>query len=696
MSASDYLVGLAFFAGVVGAPVAAATVVIRRRLAHLRGVERTVACAILVTSGLIAVHVVPGIAGVLSRTTVLICALVVLVAAVFVRRKELPASAGSAPPGAEDEHLSLVIAAIAAAVVGLALLAVTWQNFSVPTTDIDSLDFHLPGVAAWIQSGSLWDVTHFLPYHQSAYYPANGDVVFLAAVLPWRSDVFIRLVNLPFLGVAALAVYSLASRLGAARSSAILTGAVFAALPVALTATTSGALTDIVFVGMFAGGVLFLVRHFSTGRGSDLVLAGLGLGVAFGTKWYGVSSVVITVVMWVGAGLAARRPWRLVAKHLAALSLLVAAAGGVWLVRNLAASGNPVYPQEVRLFGVTIFEAARDFGRECSGFTIAHYLGDFGILRRYVLPAFRSSFALPGMMLVGASVIALGAALLRRRTHDAVRRLEVPVVIAMSLCAIALAAAYVVTPYSAFGLEDEPLFVGSNTRYLLPALVVAACSGAWGIARLGRIKPVVAVFGLVAVLEGARRGLDVRPSTAVKVTLMVALAGAGGYSLVLAGRRFPAATRIVGTSFALVTLLAACYVGYVRQRDFFEGRYQGRDDAIGWLVRHAEDGWHIGIAGHWTPGIAPVYPAFGPRLGNRVEYVGAVVDGQMRPPERRRAFSAAVRRGRYDLIVIGKEPLPAVCDFPALRGREVSWASAEGFEQVAESRRLSVFRVSRD
>ena len=39
----------------------------------------------------------------------------------------------------------------------------------------------------------------FVPRFSIGTYPNNGDVVFLAAVLPWRSDAFVRLVNVPCL-----------------------------------------------------------------------------------------------------------------------------------------------------------------------------------------------------------------------------------------------------------------------------------------------------------------------------------------------------------------------------------------------------------------------------------------------------------------------------------------------------------------
>src|SRR5207249_1857830 len=106
---------------------------------------------------------------------------------------------------------------------------------------------------------------------------------------------------------------------------------------------------DIVLLATLATGTLFLVRHFRTRRTSELVLGGVALGIAFGTKWYGISVVVVVLACWAAASLAARRGRRVVARQGAALVGLVLAAGGVWLVRNWVTTGNPLFPVKVRL-----------------------------------------------------------------------------------------------------------------------------------------------------------------------------------------------------------------------------------------------------------------------------------------------------------------------------------------------------------
>ena len=74
------------------------------------------------------------------------------------------------------------------------------------------------------------------------------------------------------------------------------------------------------------------------------MLAGVALGIAAGTKWYGVSSVAVVGVLWLLARLLARRrhatgPVVRDGVLLGALSLLGTLP---WLLRNLLLSDNPV------------------------------------------------------------------------------------------------------------------------------------------------------------------------------------------------------------------------------------------------------------------------------------------------------------------------------------------------------------------
>ena len=684
MPLGDYLIGLLLFAGTWGAAGMTAVLVVRRRLGHLPVAPRLLAGAIVATSALIAAHLLPGLLGLLSRWSSLVVALLVLIAASRLRPAP-PEPERPAPEPGPSGPFSWAIAGLAAAVVGLCGLASALSATALPPTEIDSLTFHLPNVARWIQSGTFWRVDQFTPLLANGNYPHNGDVVFLSVVQPWWNDAFVSLVNPLFLAIAALAVYGLAGELGASRATAALFGAVFASTPVVLFAAFEGQKTDTIMLAMLGAGLLFLLRHRRTDRRSDLVLAGLGLGLAFGTKWYAVSSVAVVLLVWAVASLAARRSPRRVLADGAALTGLVGLAGGFWLVRNLVESENPLFPVEVRLLGTTIFDAPRDFIRECAGYTIADYAGSPGVWTEYVLPGLRITYELPGL-LIGLGALAATALAVRGRAG---------LPLAGAACAALLALSYSLTPYTALGPKGEPVLLSANTRYLVPALLAAAPLAAWAVARAGRARGALELLALVGVVEGVRHGLEVSAARVAAWSLLVLIAAAAAWL----GRRLtrgPDGGRARAARAALVALalVLAAGLGHARQREHNDDRYAGTDPTIEWINRHASEGHRIGLAGVWgAQSVSPVYPSFGPRLGNVVEFVGETVAGQLREYEDRARWVEAVRAGGYDLLLVGRGGYPERCRLPGMLSDDDAWARAQGFQRVASSRFLTLYRV---
>jgi 4-amino-4-deoxy-L-arabinose transferase-like glycosyltransferase len=679
----DYVIGFAFFAATIGGVCVAATIALRRRFPALQGAPRVVAWAILATFVLITVHVVTLALGVLSRGTV-VGATALSVLAAWRLRPVAGTPERSPEPAGTDARASLLLAGLTAAGLAVYLVALLRSELFVAPTGIDALTFHFPNVARWIQSGSLWQIDQFVPAQFHGNYPNNGDVVLLAAVLPWRNEFLAHLAMAPYLAVVAVAVYALGRELRATPAAAVAISAVLTSIPVMFVPVVS-VLVDPVVVSMFAAGVLFLIRHARTQRQSELALAGLALGISFGTKWYGASAVAVVVLVWAAAALLGGSRPAVVARRGAALCGLIALAGGVWLLRNLVESGNPVMPLEVAPFGLTIFDAPRDVVREHVGFSIADYLGQPHVWTRYLLPQFRDFLGLSGIGLTLAIPALAGLLIVWRRQQLPRKRLAV----LGTVCAAILVAVYVATPYSALGPTGTPGLAGANSRYVLPALVVSAALTAWAVHQLRGSAILFQLGAAVAVLDGliaaGRIGVRLRALDVVFaiVALAVAAVVAAGF-LRLRGRA--PLRRRMSIAVAVGLVAATLPLGYLTQSRYNSHRFQGQDAAIEWLVDNAHGGLKIGLTGTWpSTGIPPVYPSFGERLGNEVAYVGPFTEGRLRAYHREAAFVAAVQRERYDYLVVGlgNPPRPHVT--------QESWARAAGYVPVAESDRLAVF-----
>jgi hypothetical protein len=682
MPLQDFLAGTAFFAVMLGAVGVATALIVRRRLPHLDGLERALAAIVIGTTVLIAVHLLPLMLTILSRGTVLAACAVAIGLAALVRPVAGAAAAREPAPApmAPSSTQAWVLAGTAAAFAALAALADLARWAGDELVGVDPLTFHLPNVARWIQTGSVWQIDQFVPLLAHGDYPHNGDVVLLSTVLPWHNDFLVRLPITFFLATAAVAVYAVARELRAPRAACVLAAAAAVSLPVVGIATIPRALPDSLMWTTYSCGVLFLLRHARGARRSDLALAGIALGIACGTKWYGVSSVAVVVVIWAPARLAAARagadPGRLPRALGDALLVGGLTLGGivVWLIRNWTLSGNPVFPLHVAPFGITIFDAPPDVIRNQVGFTIADYAGDAHVLRQLAGEMVQGLGIIP---IVCGLAIAAAVVLARRRA-----RADVPVLL-IAAGAVLLAAVYVITPATALGAKGDPSLANANTRYAVPALLLALPVVAWVAGRLPRAAARGRQAALaVGALWGAYDGYELQGIRDV------VLGGAGIAALAALGWGVwrLRARRAVLVAAAIGAALAGLAAGHRIEQRINDGRYLGSDPAIDTLLHAAPTGKRIGLAADWTVGgLTPIWPSFGTRMGNDVEYVGHFVRGFLTPYDNERDFQAALVRRRYDLLVVGRG------FFPPQPTREQRWARDAGWRTIALSRRLRVF-----
>ncbi|MEA2347959.1 MAG: hypothetical protein QOG62_1746 [Thermoleophilaceae bacterium] len=691
MSTPDYLFGLALFLLMLGGVVGGAQLLVRRRLDHLAGATRVTAFGLVATLGVLAVHVVPGMLGILSQGTVLAATAIWLAAAAATRTASPGADPAPDPaPGTQGGGAARALAMVGIAALGVYVLAVGVSQLTVPARGVDFTTFHLPVVAGWIQSGSIWDIRVFLPDLAPGHYPNNGDILMLAAVLPWRNDFLAHLVMYPFWVLTGVALYALGRRLAAPWPLAALAACVVLLVPVVAVPALTAALVDTLMLFGMAAGVLFLLRHWRSGRTSDLVLAGLALGVSLGTKWYGLSSIAVVVVVWLGACVARRIPAGALGRRTAALLGLIAVGGGVWLLRNWIHAGNPVYPVALHPFGIPIFDAPPDYVRNQAGFSVAYYLGSPEVWVKYLLPQLRDAAGLPAALglacLAGASGVVAWA---RIRGRDLPYRGEV---LAGLICAALLLITYAVTPYTAAGPRGMPLLTGPDSRYGVPALVIAAPVMAWLADRSRRGSIAFAVLALAAVADGivlTTRGVGNTPALTALDWAIGLVAAAVVALVVWLVRSRPRDRRVRSLQVAVVVAVVLLAAGGLEVEQRYNAqRYTGDDAAMAWLAQNADSGQRVALAGLWSDqGIAPVLPSFGSRLGNQVEYVGWREQDTLRRYSTRDAFVAALNRGDFDYVVAGNGRVPGVTE------PEAAWARSDGFRVVAQSPRLTLLQA---
>ncbi len=714
MPIEDFFSGTILFALMLLAVLVTTGLIVQRRLGHLDRVERLLASVVVGTAVLIGVHLVPLLLGILNRGTVIAAGLLAIALATRVKRAQPAPAEDRGPPAPASGRPDWAVAGIAAAIAAVAAVADLGRWAGDELVGVDPLTFHLPNIARWIQTGSLWQIDQFVPQLAHGNYPNNGDVVLLSTVLPWHNDFLVRAPIFFFLVVTAVAAAAVARELRAPAAAAVLAGAAVVSIPIVGLASIPRALPDSLLWATYACGVLFLLRHARTGRRADLVLAGIALAVAFGTKWYGISSVGVLVVVWTAARMLQRDPAPTVAadaddagaspaprrrlaaadaedagaspaprRRLARPALLdglfvgaIALLGdAAWLARNLVESSNPVFPVKIAPLGVTIFDAPRDVIVEQVGFSILDYLGDPPVLRQLAGEIFDGLgvLAIVCLLGIGAAVVAW------RREPD--RR-----VVLMIAAAIALVPVYAWLPGTALGNPGDPSLASVNTRYAVPILLLLTAVAAWAVGRLPRMLAVAFELALlVAVASGAYSGYEISGARdVVLAACALALVAAAGWALWRMRRRpFVIVTAAVA---AALVLLAGAHRIEERVND---GRYLGSDPAIDALLKAAPSGKRIGLAADWSVGgLTPIWPAFGTRIGNEVEYIG-YFDGFLRKYPTQARFEAALAEGDYDFIVVGRG------FYPPQYTREQRWAIDGGWRTVALSTRLRVLAPPR-
>jgi hypothetical protein len=133
----------------------------------------------------------------------------------------------------------------------------------------------------------------------------------------------------------------------------------------------------------------------------------------------------------------------------------------------------------------------------------------------------------------------------------------------------------------------------------------------------------------------------------------------------------------------VVVVVAVVALGRADQRSFDRHSYASGDPVFAWIEAHARTGHRIGLTGaaDVNTGLSPVLPAFGPRLGNRVTYIGDVVRHSVEVPTRETRFRAELLKGRNDLLMIGL----------AVAGQTEAWARGLGYRLIVRSTRVALY-----
>jgi predicted membrane channel-forming protein YqfA (hemolysin III family) len=644
-SFGSYLLGAAQLAVLVAGFGLAAYWLRARLLPGWRGAPARLVEAIVAVALVTVVSEVLGTFGLLYAGALLICAVLVALAARYV---PTASGGGQTARGGELRLWAALVAIVVIAIVAFDWAVTTKHALDTGIFNFDSLWYHVPFSATIFQSHSTTGMDHVETVFVNWFYPQNSELLHGVGMLMTGRDTLSLFINFGWLAVAFLAAYCVGRPYGRG-IPAVIAAAILAGCHTLVVREPGAAKNDLMAAALLLAGIAILIEAWNAQPedrralyGWPLAAAGLAVGLAAGTKvtvlaLAGALSIAVLVLAPAGRRWKAAGWWFIPA--------LV--GGGYWYLRNLIVAGNPI-PQVTKLGPITLPHPDRlQEGRP--NFAITHYATDTGVWRHYFSPGLHSAFgALWPLVVVGAVAACLFAIFAGR--DKLVRWLG-----GVALFGLV---AYLFTPLGAAGVQGEPTGFAINVRFVIPALLAALVL----VPLPGFLDVPKRQWGLIAVLTVVFLVTD-RPDHALHDKARIfALAFVIVFvfvpTLIWLARRDGLPTRAMAGGLAALAV-ASIGLGYPVERHYLNHRFanvsaetsvpgMGLDKAYAW-TRGIHDS-RIGLVGT-TAGFAG-YGFYGSDISNHVLYLGEKgPHGAYNAIPTCEAFRTAVNEAELDYLV---------------------------------------------
>jgi len=529
----------------------------------------------------------------------------------------------------------------------------------------DTTWYHMPFAARIAQEASTVHLHYTDPLRLVAwFYPQSSELIHGAAIVVFKTDWLSPLINMIWLAIALLAAWCV-GRPYKVGPATLVAAAIILDSGVMIETQPGEGRNDIMGLAFLIAFAAFLInghqrRAPKEGAVQDtperdaplldrgpLVLAGIAGGLAISVKFTFLVPVVaigLGVIFFSGKGRRLTTAW--------VLGLSTFLVGSYWYVRAaIKTGGNPIPSTG---FGPLHLPRPDQMPLDPRPrFAVSHYLTDPTIYRHWFFPRLDDAFGPFWPLILIAAVAAVVFIAVRSRN----RILRV-----IAAAALLTAVVYVFTPLTAAGQEGSPTGFFTNTRYLVPGLVLAMTlvpiarplrapdSRAW------QTLLFLVVIYAITVLTTPRW---YPPYIFGTVFLTLALVWTPAALGLLRGRRFVSRTYVAVAAGGV--LLLAIVLGRAQEVQYYNQHYvrttpflQDGGPRKAYTFARKQHDKRIGIAGSGEIFFGQ-YGFYGANLDNYVQYIGVKgSDGAYRLATSCTQFRRSINEGDYDYLIISQ------------------------------------------
>jgi hypothetical protein len=529
----------------------------------------------------------------------------------------------------------------------------------------DTTWYHMPFAARFAQESSTVHLHFTDPLRLAAwFYPQSSELIHGTAIVLFKSDWLSPLINLIWLAIALLAAWCVGRPYKVGPATLVAAALVLDSGVMIETQPGEGR-NDIMGLAFLIAFVAFLInahqrRAPDAGAVQDrperdaplldkgpLVVAGIAAGLAASVKLTFLIPVVaigLGVIVFSGRGRRLTTAW--------VLGLTTFLIGGYWYVRAMIKTGGNPIPT----IGFGPLHLPRPDQMPLDPrprFAVAHYLTEPTIYRRWFFPQLDNALGPIWPLIL---IIAVAAAVyIAFRSRNTILRV-------IAVAALLTAAVYVFTPLTAAGQEGAPTGFFTNTRYLIPGLVLALVllpiarplrapdRRAWQTLLFLTVVYAITVLATPRWYPGFIVG-----TVFLTLALVWAPAGLG------LGRSRRVVSRAVVIGAGAAVLLLAVVLGRAQEVQYVDHHYTETDHFLqdggpkqAYAFARKQSDKRIGIAGSGEIFFGQ-YGFYGANLSNYVQYIGVPgADGTYRLATSCQQFRRRINAGNYDYLIVSQ------------------------------------------